>query len=1396
MSVSRRELLQLRRDYFDRNSKETEDVYPGIRFGPRYMKDKKGVFVNWKALSDKCAECMVRKKSTPVCVSVEDLCEQLADEVRDGSVAIHLLPTTTFGLVSSIYSGTKGCDQREQLTAKIAATQVVSYLRQLSDEEDAIWINVYSEKILGTVLQREASMSPLSLHDHNSRCSLPDPLAKVGVQDEWTTSLRLKVHDKSTYTENVMAQYLCNGPCYQASVDAILNSFRSFTPVFISDYNRQAQVAVIIRLKSAAKYFQYGYRIRKISCNGVTSIAEMHFFDWERSIGFMRVPDDLCHQIDACLTENNGFISVTKLLKHICQLYSTTIEGALFLLREMTRRNGIQDTDVDPNHHWIIYCDMENYYRSDHNIPDTRVQFTKGNLGKFIYRSLAECEEATISTIKSRENSNKRERSNGVTTKFNRKGAAYEQFLKIAYVGFPYQCDRLDRSDNYYACGHRFVSPEKKDRHDTSYHEITASEKALLSTIQKGDDILDMNEWLEDLKRKELFKEEDLMKSKQVGNLIREIVIQNSKILNYISLAKSLLEKLKEQTNEKLQKIREAKTVHAKQQEIDKLCNEEKAIQCRVEMFERVVLQLKMKRFTGSEGPQFLTRLFRVMHKQMAVAKVYNDGSQQLKHGLLKASRVANMITEEWDREIRTAGSNYGAVGSDSYAQSLGEGGVVRDDGDYQMAILAMIAETAEHGERISDSVVESYMDRLGWDGSDCTEAPGARDDQPKSTQKEDDCNQKEDDCNREGVVSGATEGRRDGDDDKSGGGGGPSSVAIIETSGPSKFAESPSRKRRTPEDIDPYELYGIMKREERLRGNSVLDVGGFSKVLSFYKKRKCEPVMFDTRHFTLRDIGQKFVGGTRRLPGHEVVRTGSRFQGDGEVYDIVDPMTIHVVLNDFRDLVFYVLCAIREVDRASMTAVSVNTTLTAIRSALNVMYGLSQHGQICVENALNTAVSNVHLTEMSAWERKEKLWLFFLACIVFLNGNSRGNLNRWFAVRLCRHGNPTLTDLVMFDERLEYLPFEHVSTVSQQNLCQQLCSSSRAKFCRTTISGGQPRGPNYQAVLLSQADIIKQIEDKWENVKIFRTSSLPDTCQVQTPSEYMEPVDSMAAGVKGGGKKSFGLNVMARSKNKSMATSPETFVDGYEHEVNYFRGQACSICLECFSNRPLEGLNCVYLKAEASFKKKYGKSWSFDMESEPKMMESYLKEVTSQCERQTGIGQSEVEANGMHLFHRECLRRYIHISALENTAESILCPLCKTIVYSADQKQIIKANINDIACKLALSAKDHKISLLTTDNLINMKRDPQVFARYFPCHAIDDKECHQGNDDFLFATAEEVSCDDYFKMKQRQDSLDSCVAKDYIEVTKASNMNEFCLGKAIELVNGQPVTSRPIEAF
>ena len=140
--------------------------------------------------------------------------------------------------------------------------------------------------------------------------------------------------------------------------------------------------------------------------------------------------------------------------------------------------------------------------------------------------------------------------------------------------------------------------------------------------------------------------------------------------------------------------------------------------------------------------------------------------------------------------------------------------------------------------------------------------------------------------------------------------------------------------------------------------------------------------------------------------------------------------------------------------------------------------------------------------------------------------------------------------------------------------------------------------------------------------------------------------------------------------------------------------------------------------------------------------------------------------ATGVHMFHKDCIRRAIQISALDPRKETIDCPLCKEVIYTASEKQIILMNLTEIACEMAEGIETSTISEMDTDDLINLKHVRNGIFSKCNVIAFDDK-CKRRDDDIGYL----CDLDSVKKMKEKK-GREECKRSisDYIKLLHQDN--------------------------
>ena len=265
---------------------------------------------------------------------------------------------------------------------------------------------------------------------------------------------------------------------------------------------------------------------------------------------------------------------------------------------------------------------------------------------------------------------------------------------------------------------------------------------------------------------------------------------------------------------------------------------------------------------------------------------------------------------------------------------------------------------------------------------------------------------------------------------------------------------------------------------------------------------------------------------------------------------------------------------------------------------------------------------------------------------------NASGRLNFLFRVRLAEHKDKTMQPVIILDP------------------------SSGIKYGKNTIE------------VKSFINDVKDVRDENLCLTSLNSTSIDSSTFEKQHTKLFEMLERYP-NVKG--------TIWKVDKNNT---------EHYDEEVNDFRKTHCPICMEPFSNRPLEGFNCVYRKLEREFLKKKGLPDQFQLENSENhhLREEYMKYVSSRITASEESRRSD-HNNGMHIFHKDCLRRWIQLQAINIGIDEIVCPTCRYPVYDKNEKETLLCNIHDVACRLYIGISDDT-NCLKCDDIINLKKN------------------------------------------------------------------------------------------
>ena len=566
------------------------------------------------------------------------------------------------------------------------------------------------------------------------------------------------------------------------------------------------------------------------------------------------------------------------------------------------------------------------------------------------------------------------------------------------------------------------------------------------------------------------------------------------------------------------------------------------------------------------------------------------------------------------------------------------------------------------------------------------------------------------------------------------------------------------AKRKRDDEDDDEEENPKLYKKVRDYEEERCGNIPCGQRDLKEIQLSTSDLFNMDLRHVSVPDI-RRFLEG-RMLPGNEVVMVGMGSSQDMTSYELVNPKSIQASLSDYTDIIFQVLYTVKYGNTFgnAFKAMYLSRLKYVFHNVVNAMFLLSNKGEERIKAIISKAL--FHLNSCQTQVFKERLWSFFINLVDFLNSNFDGKLNEYFAVRLARHGDPSMTIKKVIPNE-EYDTVENLVLPSMESIVKTLCD------------------PNYRPqdkrrLVLEDTALFKTEQKRL--IKKLTHQYLADLDQIKRGEEknplLIRPREKTLKL-----RKSFSSTTTDRGHHRHLAKKPMTelteskisvdmtpnFIMSkpqsleYDREIREWRQEECPICMDYFSVGPLEGLNCRYRRLEREFQllNGMGDNWQEDNDNLAKFV-TFCSEKIEDISVQKGT--EKVVNNGMHIFHRGCIRRHIQISALDMSKKTIDCPFCKEIIYNEKEKNTILANINEIACRLQREMESDDISFMSTDDLINIKNnsinDKTGIIKYLTCNFLQDNQ--EKKDDEVIRDIAEKKNYIYFEHEHCHDHKDS----------------------------------------
>ena len=377
---------------------------------------------------------------------------------------------------------------------------------------------------------------------------------------------------------------------------------------------------------------------------------------------------------------------------------------------------------------------------------------------------------------------------------------------------------------------------------------------------------------------------------------------------------------------------------------------------------------------------------------------------------------------------------------------------------------------------------------------------------------------------------------------------------------------------------------------------------------------------------------------------------TLSTKSNNGCQLQVVQPISMQVSLADYPELSIYLLGALQRIKLMRQMFILAAAQLFA--NTANAMYLFTDSGYELVKNVfhllLNEVYEQYHTDPLLL---KRNCWFLFCKLIHYINKNASGRLRFLFKVRLARHGDTSMAP-VKFIEPTSVMVYGEKST--DAHVMVRAIQNVPDRDLRMTVL---------------DSNCIDSADFECKNIRLIQEVN---KC----------------------------YNVMTCTWKGEEKTD--------DSQVNNFRKTHCPICQEQFSNRPIEGFNCLYRDAERQFLEEQGLPPGTSME-DIKKSELYTHFISKRIQGASSNFSTE-HSSGMHLFHKECIRRWIQLKAIDVSAEDIKCPSCRTTVYNRTEKDVILCNIHDVACRLLIGLSDNS-TCLQTDEIINVKGQKAMWS-------------------------------------------------------------------------------------
>lgn len=357
---------------------------------------------------------------------------------------------------------------------------------------------------------------------------------------------------------------------------------------------------------------------------------------------------------------------------------------------------------------------------------------------------------------------------------------------------------------------------------------------------------------------------------------------------------------------------------------------------------------------------------------------------------------------------------------------------------------------------------------------------------------------------------------------------------------------------------------------------------------------------------------------------------------------DVIPPQCLMVSMIDYPELLIYTLEKLKK-EKDDCMDDFVFTIARVFANTANAMFVFTDEGYSLVYQAFCFSLKSLR-NEKDTVILRRHCWLVFCKGVEYINQNASGKLSFIFRVRLAHYG----------DQRMRPLQFAETSII-------------------------------YKKSEINVIDITKGIAELDEQHLSLTTETSHlhvNKCRfMETHTELFRQ-----------------LNQCRELQNKVHMNEDCK----RETEINTYQKEQCQICLEPFSTRPIEGFNCSYKEAEGEFLRTKGYDGTSYLVDNGEMTTEFNAFVTEKIDKAKPVSYVD-HSTGMHLFHKDCIRRFIQMKALDSMCESICCPICRKVIYNSREKDTILFNIYDAACNLMIGLQED-VKTLQSDEIINLK--------------------------------------------------------------------------------------------